>query len=62
MWAGRPSGRLMAASVSPGPSAQVVPLVIWAVDAKLGSSRSAARRAGRSLNNLNHPNHFNECF
>jgi hypothetical protein len=28
-----------------------VPLVIWAVDARLDSSHSAARRAGRSLNN-----------
>jgi hypothetical protein len=26
-------------------------LVIWAVDARLDSSRSAVRRAGRSLNN-----------
>jgi hypothetical protein len=50
--AGRPpSGRLAAASVSPAPSAQAAPLVIWAVDARLDSSRSAVRRAGRSLNN-----------
>ncbi len=42
---------LAAASASPAPNAQAVPLAIWAVDVGLDSSRNAARRAGRSLNN-----------